>query len=89
MADEARLLTNAIAQAGIEFVSVRSITDTITDLSLELDHPAYDCAYIALALHHQCPFATADRRLIEVIRRGARRDLDQTVVLFTDLVQSD
>lgn len=88
-ADEALVLTNGIVQAGIEFVSVRSNAEAIAGLALDLDHPAYDCAYIAVALHHQCQFATADRRLIEAIRRSARRDLDQTVVLFTDLMQRD
>lgn len=87
LADEARLLTNGIAQAGIEFISVRGLADVVTSLSLDLDLPSYDCAYIAVALNHQCQFATADRRLIEAIRRGPRRDLDQTVVLFTDLAQ--
>jgi len=84
--EEALISAEAIAQAGIE-LSALPKAEAVTRLSLELDHPAYDCAYIALALERQCQFATADRRLIEAIRRSVRRDLDQTVVLFTELVQ--
>jgi predicted nucleic acid-binding protein len=35
----------------------------------EIDHPVYDCVYLALAAAHAAPLATADDRL----RRGAER----------------
>jgi predicted nucleic acid-binding protein len=32
-------------------------------LALQLQHPAYDCFYLALALRSEAPLVTADRRL--------------------------
>lgn len=87
-ADEALLLVDAISQAGIEIVSMQSEVRAITDLALELDHPAYDCAYIVLAQNRQCRFATADTRLVAAVNKTARRDIKNVVVAFTDLVQS-
>ncbi len=34
-------------------------------LSLALDHPVYDCVYIALARRLAAPLVTADRRLLD------------------------
>ena len=33
--------------------------------AIDLDHPVYDCFYIALALRSQAPLATADRKMGE------------------------
>jgi predicted nucleic acid-binding protein len=35
-------------------------------LSRSLDHPVYDCCYLALALIENAPLVTADRRLLGV-----------------------
>jgi predicted nucleic acid-binding protein len=35
----------------------------------ELDHPVYDCLYVTLAEARQARFVTADRRLVERLRR--------------------
>ena len=32
-------------------------------LAVELDHPLYDCFYLALAMREGCPLVTADQRL--------------------------
>jgi predicted nucleic acid-binding protein len=85
-ADEALVSAQAVGWSDIEFVSVQSQAEVITKLALDIDHPVYDCAYIALALDRRCQFATADRRLIGAIERGKRRDLDKIVVPFTDLL---
>jgi predicted nucleic acid-binding protein len=36
-----------------------------------LDHPIYDCLYLALALDRSAALATADRRIIRVVTRAA------------------
>lgn len=84
---EALILMDAIPIAGIEIVSMQSDWRVMTELALELDHPAYDCAYIALAQSRRCQFATADNRLVAAVGRGSRNDLKNVVVAFTDLVQ--
>jgi predicted nucleic acid-binding protein len=86
-ADEALILVDAIQHAGIEIVSMQSEARAITDLAIELDHPAYDCAYIVLAQSRQCRFATADTRLVAAVARSPRNDLKNVVVAFTGLVQ--
>ena len=37
--------------------------DTATRLAIELDHAAYDCIYLSLAMENGWPFVTADDRL--------------------------
>ena len=54
-------------------------------LALDLDHPVYDCVYLALALQEQYPVVTADQRFYDTVRRHPYlsdrmvhvRDLDQ------------
>jgi predicted nucleic acid-binding protein len=33
------------------------------DIAVKLDHPVYDCVYLALALSLACPMVTADNKL--------------------------
>ncbi|MDF2781136.1 MAG: PilT protein domain protein, partial [Geminicoccaceae bacterium] len=39
-------------------------------LALELDHPVYDCFYLALAESEQSAMLTADRRLLARLSRS-------------------
>lgn len=48
-----------------------------------LDHAVYDCAYLALALHLDGTYLTADRRFWQKAR--ARDDLHDRIVLLSDL----
>lgn len=59
--------------------SIALITDALA-LSIRLQHPAYDCFYLALARQAGCPLVTADRRLVERCRRADATDLGRTVV---------
>ena len=84
-ADEASLFTRAVEKADIEYVSIRVHAENITQLALELDHPVYDCAYLALAQARQCQFATADRRFVKTLQERRQHNLDQVVVLFNEM----
>lgn len=48
-----------------------------------LDHAVYDCAYLALALHLDGTYVTADRRFWQ--KAGTRDDLRDRIVLLADL----
>ena len=73
--DEARLAARLLQGADLELSPTRSLLEAATRLAIELDHPAYDCLYVALAAANNCPFVTADERLLRKIgRRGAFRD---------------
>jgi predicted nucleic acid-binding protein len=50
--------------ADIELLPSRSLLGTATGLAIELEHPAYDCLYLALAMDQDCPFVTADQHLL-------------------------
>jgi predicted nucleic acid-binding protein len=38
-------------------------------IAIELDHPIYDCLYLALGEREHAPFVTADQRLIAAAKR--------------------
>lgn len=40
-------------------------------LAADLDHPVYDCFYLALALREQRPVITADRRFHDIVKGHA------------------
>jgi predicted nucleic acid-binding protein len=67
--EEALLAARLLQAAEIELLPTRSSMEAATRIAIELDHPAYDCLYLALAIDNDCKFVTADERL--------RRKLDQ------------
>ena len=42
------------------------LTRMAAKLTIELDHPVYDCIYVALARRLTAPLVTADKRLLDV-----------------------
>ncbi len=49
--------------------SMRQLTASAARLALDLDHPVYDCFYLALAVQEQLPVVTADRRFYDVVHK--------------------
>jgi len=66
--EEAVLASRLLARAEIELISSRHLAESATRLSLEIDHPAYDCVYLALAESNSAAFVTADRGLCRKAR---------------------
>jgi predicted nucleic acid-binding protein len=59
----------AMAQAGTgfhELIESLALADRALAIALELQHPAYDCFYLALAEQRNAPLVTADDRLLRV-----------------------
>ena len=52
-----------------EVVPGRELATAALDLAVRLDHPAYDCFYLALSIDRSAQFYTADRRLAEAVSR--------------------
>lgn len=50
-------------------VPMRQLAASAARLAADLDHPAYDCFYLALSVQEQHPVVTADRRFHDVVRR--------------------
>jgi predicted nucleic acid-binding protein len=49
--------------------SMRQLMAAAARLANDLDHPVYDCLYLALALQEERPLITADRRFQGAVQR--------------------
>lgn len=49
-------------------VSMRQLAAAASRLAADLDHPVYDCFYLALGMQEHYPVVTADRRFYDVVR---------------------
>ena len=54
-------MTLKAAPIGVPF-SMRQLAASAVRLAVDLDHPVYDCFYLALAIQEQYPVVTADAR---------------------------
>lgn len=79
-ADEAARCAALMGAAGIAFEPVQPLAAEVLELSLRLDHPAYDCAYLAIARRLGGVLVTADARFVERCRRPDARDLAALVL---------
>jgi predicted nucleic acid-binding protein len=50
-------------------VSMRHLATSAGRLATDLDHPIYDCFYLALAVQEQLPVVTADQRFYDVVHK--------------------
>jgi predicted nucleic acid-binding protein len=50
-------------------VAMSSLIGAAARLALDLDHPVYDCIYLALALQEGYPVVTADRLFHDAVKR--------------------
>ena len=77
---EASAAAQLLERADMELVAMGAQLHRATELAIELDHPAYDCFYIALALDKGCAFATADQRLLRKARQSSCKDVAATIL---------
>jgi predicted nucleic acid-binding protein len=71
---EALLAARLLQASEVELRPTRAVLEAATRIAIELDHPAYDCVYLALAVENGCRFVTADERFLCKLRqkRGFR-----------------
>lgn len=84
-ADEALLAARLLQAASIEFVPTRSLMEAATRIAIELDHPAYDALYVALAIERGCPFVTGDERLVRKLGTTRHRHLKVRTIRLVDV----
>jgi predicted nucleic acid-binding protein len=65
---EAEFAAKLLERSGVELATMRGLAEEATRLAIEIDHPAYDCLYLALAATRNAQFVTADRRLVAKVR---------------------
>jgi predicted nucleic acid-binding protein len=72
--EEALLAARLLQGAEIELLPTRSLLAAAVQLAIELEHPAYDCLYLAVAMDNDCRFVTADARFVHKVaqKRGPR-----------------
>jgi predicted nucleic acid-binding protein len=66
--EEALVATGLLARSDIEFEPMIGVFEAATRMAILLDHPAYDCCYLALAEARGCVFVTADAALVGTCR---------------------
>ena len=49
------------------FHSMATLTARAAEIAQRLDHPVYDCIYLACAERMESPLVTADRRLLQAV----------------------
>ena len=81
--EEALLAARLLQTAAIELVPTRSLLAAATRIAIELDHPAYDCLYLALAIENDCRFVTTDERFLRKLG-GRRSRFRAKAVLLTE-----
>lgn len=80
--DETLLAARLLRQSDIELLPTRALLSVAISIAIDLDHPAYDCLYIVLAVANDCRFVTADESFVRKLAQG-RRDAfrDRTLSL--------
>ena len=61
--EEAMLAARILQRAEIELHPMRALLEPAAQLAIDLDHPAYDCVYLALAMANGWQLVTPDARL--------------------------
>ena len=84
---EALLAARLLQGAEIELLPMRSLFETATRMSIEINHPAYDCVYLALANNSKCQFVTADERFLRKLRQGRHRTFRGRAISLIEAVQ--
>ena len=81
--EEAWLAARLLQAAEVELLPTRALLEAATRLAVELDHPAYDCLYLAMAVERDCPFVTADDRFLRKLASRSRRALRGKAISLT------
>lgn len=69
---EARVAARILSSFGVELCPTEPELPRLLELALALDHPAYDCVYLALAKARGVPLITADERLARLVNSAAQ-----------------
>ena len=79
---EALIAARLLQGADIELLPMRSLCETATRISIEVNHPAYDCLYLALAVEKQCRFVTTDDRFLKKLTQQQSKLRSSAIALI-------
>ncbi|MCY3826801.1 MAG: type II toxin-antitoxin system VapC family toxin [Candidatus Dadabacteria bacterium] len=86
--DEALLKAQLLEHAEIELLPTRHLLGSATALAVKLNHPAYDCLCLALALNTGRPFVTADERFRRKVSEHPSGRFSDMVLSLSEAVAS-
>jgi predicted nucleic acid-binding protein len=81
---EAEIAAQTLEQADLSIVPGRGHLAVAVSIAVELDHPAYDAVYLAVAEASELSLVTADDRLIRKIR-GSQNRFRQMLVPLSEI----
>jgi len=81
-ADECVQMLQGIQAVPMQRYRVTQLVPAAFDVALQLGSGLYDCIYLTLAAELDCPFITADRRLVNKVRRS---ELAEYILWIEDL----
>jgi predicted nucleic acid-binding protein len=84
---ESLLAARLLQGAEIELLPMRFLFEAATRMSIEIDHPAYDCLYLALAVEKECPFVTANERFLRKLHQGRQHKLRGRAISLIEAVK--
>ena len=84
---EAFLAARLLQSADIEFLPAHYLIEVATRIAIEINHPAYDCVYLALAAERDCRFITADVNFVRKIRQIRQRRFRHRVIGLAEAAQ--
>ena len=61
--EQAALATNHLADSFLTLIPSRTLIGRALKIAKKIDHPIYDCLYLATAERWEADFVTADKRL--------------------------
>jgi predicted nucleic acid-binding protein len=85
--EEALLAARLLQGADIELLPTRSLLEAATKMSIEINHPAYDCLYLALAVDNECRCVTADEHFLRKLLQGRQRRLRTQAISLIEAVR--
>ncbi len=69
---EALALLADLGEAEVETVEIAGLIDTAYKIADDLNHPIYDCLYLAAAIERDTHVVTADKRFLRAVAGNAR-----------------
>lgn len=78
--EEAGLAGRLLQRAALDVLPTRPLVPRALDLAIALDHAAYDCIYLALAVENGWRFITADERLVRKLAESGNAELAARVL---------
>ncbi|MGK9050131.1 type II toxin-antitoxin system VapC family toxin [Neorhizobium petrolearium] len=85
-AAEAHFAARLIESSDLQLWEMLPFFTASVELAMKLDHPAYDCIYLALALKENFRFVTADESLVRKLRQSPDENYRGIAMLLGETV---